>query len=323
MSLRLPDSWIWDSWYAFDGEQHHAFYLRASRALGDPERRHRHPYVGHAISVDLVTWTVLPDALAISDPPAFDDGTTWTGSVVRDPAGGWRMFYTGSTHADGGLVQRIGSATSRDLLTWVKDTDVAPLEADPRWYEKLASGDWFDEAWRDPFVVLGEDGLWQMYVTARADHGDVSERGVIGRCTSPDLRTWTVWPPWTQPGAGFGQLEVPQVEEVDGVPTLLFSCGWTELSAAGRERHGAGGVFSVTGPSMSGPFDVACARRFPHDSLYAPRLVRHDGTWHLIGFRNLEDDGFVGELTDPIPVTSRAGRGLTPLRGRDTHVPST
>ena len=312
MSLRLPDSWVWDSWYAFDGEQHHAFYLRASRALGDPERRHVHPYVGHAVSTDLTSWTVLPDALAISEPTAFDDATTWTGSVVRDPAAGWRMFYTGSSNGDRGLVQRIGSATSTDLLTWVKDTGVAPLEADARWYEKLDSGAWHDEAWRDPFVSRGDDGLWRMLLTARVPHGDPFERGVIGRCTSPDLRTWTTFPPWTEPGAGFGQLEVPQVEEVDGVPILLFSCGGTELSEAGRARHGRGGVFSVAGPSVDGPFAVAAAVRFPHASLYAPRLVCHDGRWNLIGFRDLEGGRFVGELTDPIPVTSHPGRGLVP-----------
>jgi len=315
MGLRLADSWVWDSWYAHDGERHHAFYLRASRALGDPDRRHRHPYVGHAVSTDLTSWTVLPDALAISEPSAFDDATTWTGSVVRDPVEGWRMFYTGSSHSDRGLVQRIGSATSADLMTWVKDSDVAPLQADARWYEKLDTDAWHDEAWRDPFVSRGGDGLWQMLVTARAPDGDPFERGVIGRCTSPDLRSWTVCPPWTVPGSGFGQLEVPQVEEVDGVPTLLFSCAATELSDAGRARHGRGGVFSVTGPSIDGPFDVAAAVRFPHDSLYAPRLVRHAGRWHLIGFRDLEDGGFVGELTDPIPVTSIPGRGLTPDPG--------
>jgi beta-fructofuranosidase len=63
---------------------------------------------------------------------------------------------------------------------------------------------------------------------------------------------------------------------------------------------------------MSGPFDVAAASRFPHDSLYAARLVRHDDGWQVIGFRNIEDGEFVGELTDPIPVTSRPGRGLMP-----------
>jgi beta-fructofuranosidase len=46
MALRLEDKWIWDSWYAFHGERYHAFYLHASRALGDPVRRHRNPIVG-------------------------------------------------------------------------------------------------------------------------------------------------------------------------------------------------------------------------------------------------------------------------------------
>ena len=36
--LRLPDAWVWDSWYLHDGDRHHAFYLKASRALLDPDR---------------------------------------------------------------------------------------------------------------------------------------------------------------------------------------------------------------------------------------------------------------------------------------------
>ena len=312
MALRLPDSWIWDSWFAFDGAQHHVFYLRASRALGDPDRRHRHPYVGHAVSSDLVHWTVLPDALAISEPTAFDDWTTWTGSVVRDPAGGWRMFYTGTTRADGGDIQRIGSAWSKDLSTWTKDSPQALLEADPRWYEKMGAGDWFDEAWRDPWVFRGDDGLWHMYVTARGLGGAPRGRGVVGHATSPDLRAWTVLPPLTEPGQGFGQMEVTQVELVDGVPTLIFCCYPREMEDDAAQRHAPGGMFSVTGPSLLGPFDITGARRFPHDSLYAARLVQHAGSWHLIGFRDTEDGVFVGELTDPIPVTSLPGKGLIP-----------
>jgi beta-fructofuranosidase len=152
-----------------------------------------------------------------------------------------------------------------------------------------------------------------MYVTARAGDGDARERGVIGHCTSRDLDHWVVEPPLTAPGSGFGQMEVPQVELVDGVPTLIFSCEWSELGDERRQRHGAGGVFSVTGPSLRGPFDITTARRFPDDSIYAGRLVRHDERWHLIGFRNLEDGKFVGELCDPIPVTSEPGVGLTRL----------
>lgn len=314
--LRLPDSWVWDSWYAVADGWHHAFYLRASRGLRDPDRRHRHPSVGHAVSSDLREWTVLPDALAVSESPAFDDWTTWTGSIVRDDARSrWVMAYTGSSRADGGLVQRIGFATSLDLLTWDKTDPTTVLGADPRWYETLGTSDWFDEAWRDPFLFRGDDGRWHMYVTARANHGPVRGRGVVGHATSLDLDTWTVHPPITEPGRGFGQLEVTQVEIVNGVPTLVFCCCWPELDDDGKARHGAGGVFSVTGPSILGPFDIAAARRFPDAALYAARLVRMDAGWVLIGFANEVNGQFVGELMDPIPVTSRAGEGLVRLGG--------
>jgi len=38
--LRLADHWVWDSWLAVAGAEYHLFFLRASRALHDPERRH-------------------------------------------------------------------------------------------------------------------------------------------------------------------------------------------------------------------------------------------------------------------------------------------
>ena len=314
--LRLTDRWIWDSWYAVHEGRHHAFYLQADRSLGDPELRHRHPSVGHAVSDNLRDWEVLPDALAPSADPAFDDWTTWTGSIVRDDSGTWWMFYTGSRHADEGLIQRIGAARSADLLTWDKVSPDALVTSDPRWYEQLGTAQWYDEAWRDPFVFRyttdhdGEgDGRWHMLITARANHGPDAGRGVVGHAVSDDLLTWEMQPPITAPQTGFGQLEVNQVELVDGIPTLLFCCDTPQLDADGLARYGRGGVFSVTGPSLLGPFDIAAARRFDHDDLYAARLVSHKGRWHLIGFRNIGPDGFIGELSDPVPVTADPATG--------------
>jgi beta-fructofuranosidase len=305
--LRLADHWVWDSWGAHDGAHHHLFFLRASRALLDPDRRHLRASVGHARSTDLRTWELMADALVTADSPAWDDQATWTGSVVRAADGTWRMFYTGVSRAERGQVQRIGVARSDDLVIWHRSGDGPLHEADPRWYEKLDPDRWFDEAWRDPFVFADPAGDgWHMLITARVPHGDPASAGVIGHATSPDLEHWEVQPPLTTP-AGFGQLEVPQVAVVDGQPVLVFSCWPGQMSPGLREHWTGGGVWVVPGPSLTGPWDIASARTFDHRSIYAARLVEEPaGRWALLGFRDTEDGTFVGEITDPLPV-SREG----------------
>ena len=81
--LRLADHWLWDFWFARDGEEVHIFYLQAPRSLGDPDLRHRNATIGHAVSRDGRDWSVLPDALGPGPEGTFDDLATWTGSVVR------------------------------------------------------------------------------------------------------------------------------------------------------------------------------------------------------------------------------------------------
>ena len=38
--LRLAASWVWDFWFADDGDRYHLYFLYASRALRDPDARH-------------------------------------------------------------------------------------------------------------------------------------------------------------------------------------------------------------------------------------------------------------------------------------------
>lgn len=328
MPFTLPDAWTWDMWFADDGTDYHVFYLKASRALHDPNRRHFHVTVGHAISNDLRTWQEVPDALIAADGPAFDDYTTWTGSVVRGDDGLWRMFYTGTSRADTGTIQRVGVATSTDLYRWNKQA--GPItEADPRWYEKFGSGDWFDEAWRDPWVFRapGTPG-WQMLVTARSNHGAIDDRGVIGHATSTDLSRWTVQPAWSEPGAGFGQLEVPQVAEIDGRHVLIFSCLTGELAES--RRAGGGGVWAVPIDRPDGPYDISRAVRLTDESLYAGRLVQaRGGQWFLFAFLHVDPAGeFIGALSDPLPVSWGADGNLRVTDGRfddldETEIPLT
>lgn len=304
MGLLLPDVWTWDFWVADDGERYHLFFLRAPHSLGDPDLRHFSARVGHAVSRDLRAWDLLEDALLPGEPPAFDDLATWTGSLVRAGDGTWVTAYTGISRAEGGRHQRIGLATSADLSTWTKHPGSPVLVSDPTWYEDLASSPWDEEHWRDPWLLRdpGGDG-WHMLLTARARTGPADDRGVVGHARSPDLVHWQAQPPLSRPGAGFGQLEVPQVEVVEGRPVLLFSCLRDQLSRARRERDGHGGTWCVPADALLGPFDVRRAVRLTDEGSYAGRLVRdRSGAWVLLAFDNVVDAAFRGGTADPVPV---------------------
>jgi beta-fructofuranosidase len=301
--LRLADDWVWDSWLAADGGEHHLFFLRASRALRDPDRRHDRASVGHAKSSDLRHWELQPDALVHADGPAWDDLAIWTGSVARGPDGLWHLFYTGRSRGERGLIQRIGMAVSEDLVAWTRAHDGPLLEADARWYEQLDLDAWTEQAWRDPYVFPDPDGDgWHMLITTRAADGDRHGRGVIGHARSPDLLTWEIQPPLTRP-AGFGHMEVPRVARIDDQPVLMFSCWPVRMDAARRAPSTGGGVWVAPGESLLGPWDLDNATALDHPSLYAPNFVQHhSGDWSLLGFRDTEHGRFVGEITDPIPL---------------------
>jgi len=308
--LTLGAKWVWDFWLVDTDTEYHVFFLQSPREV-EADRRHWNTSVGHAVSTDLTTWQVLPDALTPSAEPAFDDLAVWTGSVVRGDDSTWHMFYTGLSRADHGEVQRIGVATSPDLLSWTKRGPRAVLSSDDRWYEQYAvSGR--PEAWRDPWVFRDPDGPgWHMLITAAAPDIEAGQQGVIGHARSTDLRSWQVQPPLSAPGSGFGQLEVPQLAVVDSGPVLLFSCLGSELPVARREAGGAGGVWALRPDSLLGPYDVAKATRLTDESLYVGKLVqRREGQWVLLAFLNEDADGaFVGSISDPMPVALPVGSG--------------
>lgn len=298
--LQIDSHWVWDFWLAHDGTQHHLFFLWAPKSLGDETRRHRNARIGHASSIDLVNWTLLPEAFGPRGAGFFDETATWTGCVVRD-SDQWVMFYTGSrflspepVHAN---IETIGRAVSTDLVTWARFPDPVTM-ADSRWYEKLGDSSWPEEAWRDPWVYP-VDGGWEMLITARAKPGQGfgdDDAGVIGRAWSPDLVTWEVQPPLTAPGAGFVHLEVPQIATVQGQEFLLFSCPASGLSQA---RAGSpGGVWSVpVTPSGVTPQDASLLL---DERWYSARVVRHEGVEVLLAFENRDPSGgFPGVLSDP------------------------
>lgn len=305
MTFDLDDSYVWDFWTAHDAPagRTHLFFLHAPRSLGDPDLRHRSARVGHAASEDLRTWQRLPDPLP-EPREGLDDLATWTGCVARGDDGWW-LFTTGLSRADEGLVQRIGSARSADLVTWERTPLL--LEADPAHYQRTGP-DWPEEAWRDPWVVRDDAGLWHLYVTAR-DAAGTPGCGVVGHATSADLVTWEVGPALSAPTGRFEWLEVIQVVAVEGRWVLVFSCLSEQMPGA---TPGAGGVWTVPVDGPGAPVDVAAAVRLLDERFYVGKVVEHDGLTLLMAFRNQDRAGdFVGGLAGPAALRWRAdGRGL-------------
>ena len=310
MTFSLPDSWVWDFWTAVDGDTVHLFYLHAPKSLGDPDLRHRNAAIGHATSSDFVRWVDHGVVLTRGPAGAPDESATWTGSVLRDPSGQWRMYYTGARFAPGARanVETVLMATSDDLFTWAKAPSVA-IAAEHPWYETLSDDTWHEEAWRDPWIVRDPHGAgWHMLLTARArfvpDGADPMDRGVIGHAVSDDLDTWTVVEPLSEPGAGFGHLEVPQLTTVDGRDVIVFSCDSAHL--AGDRRGIRGGVWALPVDAeqlFTTGIDIRDAHLVCEDDLYAGRIVHTPAGPALLGFENAGGDGeFVGRLADPRPL---------------------
>ena len=314
MTLQLDDQWIWDFWLATAGDQHHVFYLKAPKVLGDPDKRHWHVSIGHAVSTDLRNWTVVKDALAPSGADAWDDKSTWTGSVVRH-GDGWVMMYTGTSHAEGGLVQRVGLATSTDLYDWVRHPDPV-LVADPEYYETLSDDVWPDEAWRDPWLFSDpSDGQFHVFLTARANEGERFDRGVIAHARSANLLDWDVLPPLQTP-AGFGQLEVPQLIQIHNRWYLIF-CSDVETQSPARRASGPGtGTYYLVGNSPYGPFSMVGNGALDVDAIgstYAGRILpTSDGVLSFLAWNRADAAGnFLGHLTDPRQVVSRPDGSLS------------
>ena len=308
MPLHLEDKWVWDFWFARDGMDYHIFYLQAPRALKDPDIRHWHSSIGHAVSQDLTHWEILPDALIPSnDENAWDNLTTWTGSTLRHN-NKWYMFYTGTNRSENGLIQRIGLATSNDLIKWTKYADNPVIDIDPNWYELFDKNLWYEQTWRDPWV-FEQNSKFYALMTARSKLGEPKGRGVISFATSDDLFHWEVGAPITEPGE-FAYLEVPQIVKINRRYYLFFCVGHEKYS---KQRNARKGVKACTGTHYMvsnypfGPFTQPANDVLYGDeqgSSYSGKLIQDNtGEWKFMTVIQYDSSKqYIGDISDPMPI---------------------
>lgn len=311
MAFSLVDKWVWDFWLVSSDGQYHMFFLQADKSLGDPELRHWNVSVGHAISTNLRDWRVVRDAIAPSknETSAADSCTTWTGSVIKKGAL-WYLFYTGTSLAENGKVQRVCLATSNDLFDWTKQPENPLLELDPLWYDGLDFDRWHDASWRDPWVLAdGSQDGYRMLVTCRINHGENDGRGAIGQAFSKDLLHWTAAPPLLAPG-NYGEMEVPQIEKINGRYYLF--CTVSDRHASLKQKsdpldRSLTGLLYYVSEHIDGPYQTLGDGFLLADKIgkfYAARVIQgFDEQWYVMAFFDRDAEGkFVGGISDPIAI---------------------
>jgi beta-fructofuranosidase len=316
MTLTLEDKWVWDLWLApekVDGKWH-IFFLQAPRSLVNPDLRHASATVGHAVSEDLIDWQYVGTALEPSAFGAWDDRAIWTGSIIKSDTGLWHMFYTGTNKSkENGFVQRIGLATSTDLMTWEKKEGFV-TEADARWYERAAQvmeekqegqPSWYEEAWRDPWVFKdAATNEWVMLITARTNAGAYDSRGTIGVARSKDLLNWVVCEP-LKVDSEFGHYEVPQLMLSTDSELVISFCLASNNHAATRLSRGER-AWTGNGIMRSSNFDGVWKvenEPFLEDPHYAARIIQDDEKLIAMAWLNFVGEDFQGYIDNPIDVT--------------------
>ena len=218
------------TWIEDDDGTYHLFFH--TEDLGGGSR------IEHYVSRDLQSLEYIGPALS-KNQNGWDSYGLWAPHIVENGSV-YYMFYTGvdGPAGDPSTVQRIGVATSTDLMTWTRfpanncpgtSGDGCIYQCDECWTTWGAEPGSFNQQCRDPFVTWDPAaGHWVMFATARG----VSQYGVVTVAYSGNLVDWR--------GAGFieatgrletgvlgqttgGQAENPFVVSRDGTHYLFFT----------------------------------------------------------------------------------------------------
>jgi hypothetical protein len=210
----------------FENGTYSVFYL---------QNQGRHPWFMSQTS-DLRTWSAPVEAVPVGEA-GTPDYWTGSGSVVADPEGGYRLYYTG--HNPEARPKEVTMEARAETLAgpWTKVPETT--------FAGLPSYDEWD--FRDPFVFWNAEAeAWWMLMTTRQ-----AGQAAIGLYTSPDLGAWTATEPLYTEESPLN-LEVPD----------LFTEGEDWYLIYSDQRDNSRQVRYLTAADSTGPYDYG-----PYDAL--------------------------------------------------------
>jgi hypothetical protein len=278
----------------------HLLYIRSNQRLSWENTSKN---LGHAVSTNLLDWTVVDTAAVRTRGGRFDSLHVWAPSIVLKGLT-YYMFYTG---VDADSNQRIGLATSTDLVTWVQGDSVLEVGGGDGvghvfWADSApGGGNLGKQQLRDPFVMRDPErpGGWLMYFATVSKQ--YSPQGVIGvaRSRGDSLESWgETFPLWNtaypfpsseQP---FG-AESPQAFYRNGNWWLLWTIpspdyrNWAESS-----RYGP--IDTVT---VDGNWRWTAAQQLM--TLVPPMQSQWFSNWHASEYLRVSDQAeYLGGICD-------------------------
>jgi hypothetical protein len=195
--------------------QFHLFYILHDDFLPDSSTELD---FGHAVSSNLYDWTQLSPVLHVR-PGKWDDGHVWAPSIIEQD-GLFYMFYTGVTKIPtfNTQYQRVGVATSTDLVNWTRFDDPVFGGNQVPW-AFADSSQWTGCQFRDPFVMVdpANSARWLIYDVATPQVQHTQTIVGVGR-NQTELSAWAdVKPLWSTDSVRFlGHCESPHVFLRDG-----------------------------------------------------------------------------------------------------------
>ncbi|MFD1253128.1 Beta-fructosidase [Devosia equisanguinis] len=242
------------------------FYEDGTYSVFYLQNQGRHPWF-MSQSSDLGEWSQPVETVPVGEAGA-PDYWTGSGSVIADPKGGYRLYYTG--HDPEGRPKEVTmearSATLAGPWTKIPETTFAGLPSYDEW------------DFRDPFVFWNEDAdAWWMLLTTRHDG-----KAAIGLYTSPDLGQWAAADPIYAEESPLN-LEVPD----------LFSEGDDWFLLYSDQRDNARQVRYLTAETSVGPYAYGAYDALDGRGFYAGKSAGTGDERLLFGWvahKNLRKD---------------------------------